>query len=76
MFGIGYLELMVILVIVLVLFWREQAPGPGEVAREVHEGVQEGDWGGTRGGADTQTATRRCCDPGAAAGVRVLQESP
>jgi hypothetical protein len=68
MFGMGSQELLLILVIVLVLF------GGSKLAREVHEGVQEGDWGGTRSGADTETATRRSHDPGA--GVRVLQESP
>src|SRR5713226_284992 len=47
-----------------------------EITREVHEGGQEGDWDGTRGGANTQSATRRSDDPGAAAGVRILQESP
>ncbi len=87
MFGMGSQELLLILVIVLVLFGGSKLPDlakslgksmkefPGEIAREVHEGVQERDGGGTRGGADTQPPTRRSREPGAAS-VRVLQESP
>ena len=76
MFGMGSQELLLILVIVLVLFGGSKLPDLAKFAREVHEGVQEGDWGGTRSGAYTETATGLSHDPGAAAGVRVLQEPP
>src|SRR2546426_4824051 len=53
--------------------WREQAPGPCEIAREIDEGVQEGDRSGIGGGARAETATRRHGRPPNRPRVRLLQ---
>jgi sec-independent protein translocase protein TatA len=76
MFGIGSQELVVILVIVLILFGGSKLPDLAKSLGKSMKEFKKGIGAELEGGADTQSATRRSHDPGAAAGVRVLQEPP
>ncbi len=75
MFGMGSQELLLILVIVLVLFGGSKLPDLAKSLGKSMKEFKKGIGGGTRGGADTQTPTRRSREPGAES-VRVLRESP